>query len=130
MRNKESELEKQFLEEWIALHPEARPLREFPFHPKRKYRFDFAWPTRKIAVEVQGMGPGHCSLAGMTQDHEKHLQAMLLGWRVVYLTTSHLKSKKKFHVIVKALESFLQLSSPPPRPAYTPINRVKTNKTS
>ena len=25
---------------------------EFKFHPDRKWRFDFAWPEQKIAIEV------------------------------------------------------------------------------
>ena len=30
------------------------PATELLFHPKRKWRFDYAWPTRMIAIEVHG----------------------------------------------------------------------------
>ncbi|BBU05363.1 hypothetical protein [Aeromonas veronii] len=30
------------------------PATELLFHPKRKWRFDYAWPTRMIALEVHG----------------------------------------------------------------------------
>lgn len=29
-------------------------VREFRFHPKRMWRFDFAWPAQKVALEFQG----------------------------------------------------------------------------
>lgn len=44
-------------EEAFALHCHAEGLhteREYVFHPKRKWRFDFAWPHIKLAVEVEG----------------------------------------------------------------------------
>jgi hypothetical protein len=53
---------------------------------------------RKIAVEVQGQGPGHCSLRGMTADYDKQLAALLLGWRIIYLTNIHLSPQRIEHV--------------------------------
>ena len=55
------------------------------FHPQRQWRFDFAFVTHKIAIEVQGYGPGHTSLPGMSNDHEKHNEALLHGWLIIYL---------------------------------------------
>lgn len=34
------------------------PEREFRFHPERRWRFDFAWPDVKVAVEIDGGGYG------------------------------------------------------------------------
>ena len=34
------------------------PQREYRFHPERKWRFDFAWPERRFAVEIEGITPG------------------------------------------------------------------------
>ena len=44
-------------EEAFALHCRAEklePVREYIFHPKRKWRFDFYFPERKLAVEIEG----------------------------------------------------------------------------
>ena len=30
------------------------PATELLFHPKRKWRFDFAWPMKMVALEVEG----------------------------------------------------------------------------
>lgn len=56
---------------------------EYRFHPSRKWRFDLAWPEKKIAIECDGMvwqagGGRHNSDA----DREKINNAVLLGWRV------------------------------------------------
>lgn len=55
------------------------------FHPQRQWRFDFAFVTHRVAIEVQGYGPGHTSLSGMSNDHEKHNEALLHGWLIIYL---------------------------------------------
>lgn len=62
--------------------------REFVFHEERKWRFDFAFPSVKLAVEVDGSG--HQRFARATQDYEKGNEAVLLGWRVL-----HFRSRDK-----------------------------------
>lgn len=62
------------------------PVREWRFHPTRRWRFDLAWPDLLLAVEVQGgiyRGGGHTSVAGLKRDIEKANAATLLGWRVL-----------------------------------------------
>ena len=50
----------------------------------RKWRFDFAWPEKKIAVEVHGkVFGGRHTRHTATGDWEKMNQAVLLGWRVI-----------------------------------------------
>lgn len=59
--------------------------REFQFHPSRKWRFDFADPARKIAVEIDGgvfVRGRHSRGAGYRSDCEKLNAAAALGWRV------------------------------------------------
>ena len=71
---------------------------EFAFHPTRKWRFDFAWPERKVAVEVEGVvfgkrGQGrHQTAIGLSADCEKYNEALLLGWRVLRVTQVHIES--------------------------------------
>ena len=57
---------------------------EYRFHPTRKWRFDFAWPDWKIAVECDGMawqagGGRHNTDA----DREKINTATSMGWSVL-----------------------------------------------
>ena len=71
---------------WLRQNPEIpEPTPEYVFAPPRKWRFDFAWPEHKFAVEVEGLiyGPGrHQSIEGFAKDGEKYEAAMLLGWTV------------------------------------------------
>ena len=72
----------------FALHCRAdglTPEREYVFHPTRKWRFDFAWPDIKLAVEVEGRGR-HQSFGGFEADCEKYNAAAILGWRVLRYT--------------------------------------------
>ena len=48
----DSALEAKF-EAWILpLLPAAQ--KQYKFHPTRRWRFDYAWPEAKLAVEVDG----------------------------------------------------------------------------
>ena len=63
----------------------------------RKWRFDYAWPDEKIAIERdggiwkggkgggRGQG-GHSGGKGQLRDMEKQNAAMILGWRVLRFT--------------------------------------------
>lgn len=64
------------------------------FHPSRRWRFDFAWPSLKIAVEIQGFGEGHNSYEGMASDYEKHNAAVQRGWKIFYLMGYQLEKKE------------------------------------
>ena len=60
-------------------------VKEFKFHPVRKWRFDYAVPEHKIALEVEGgvwTGGRHTSPKGFLGDIEKYNTATLMGWRV------------------------------------------------
>lgn len=62
---------------------------EYKFHPKRKWRFDSAWPEKMIAVEFEGgiwTNGRHTRGKGYENDCEKYNNALLLGWRVFRLT--------------------------------------------
>jgi len=83
--------------------------RQFRFHPTRRWRFDFAWPARKVAVEVEGgvsyakvFSPKgapiighHIHPAGYENDCEKYNEATLLGWRLIRVTPKMVGSMRK-----------------------------------
>ena len=63
---------------------------EYKFHPTRQWRFDFAFPEHKIAVEVEGgtwTNGAHSRGKHFEGDCEKYNEAVLLGWRVLRFTT-------------------------------------------
>ena len=82
-----SRLESKFALLWRALN--GPPLQaEFRFHPSRKWRFDFAHPESRTAIEIEGgvwSGGRHTRGAGYVADCEKYNAATLAGWRVFRL---------------------------------------------
>ncbi len=67
--------------------------REWLFAPGRRYRFDFAWPERMVAVEVDGgqwkAGGGRHNTDG---DRDKMNLAVILGWRVMHFSAQRLEA--------------------------------------
>ena len=56
---------------------------------KRRFRFDFAIPELKIAIEYDGLNSkksGHTTLVGFTSDTEKINLAISMGWKVLRFT--------------------------------------------
>lgn len=78
-----------FLRAWQLLGLEGSDMEEeYRFHPTRKHRFDFAFPSQKLAVEIDGRGRRghegrHHSFTGASKDAEKLNAAAKLGWRVM-----------------------------------------------
>ena len=59
------------------------------------WRFDFAWPEQRVAVEVEGgtfSGGRHTRPLGFRKDCEKLNEATCRGWRVLRVTTEMVKS--------------------------------------
>ena len=71
------------------------PTTELLFHPKRKWRFDYAWEEQKLALEVHGgihSGGRHTRGRGFVEDRAKMNEATLLAWTVLEVTPEHIKS--------------------------------------
>jgi len=92
-----SELEAGFLRLWRMDPTRPEPVREYAFaKPDRDFRFDFAWPSHKVAVEVQGglwKGHGHQRGVAYTAGCEKSNLATTNGWAVFYYTTIDMKER-------------------------------------
>jgi very-short-patch-repair endonuclease len=89
----ESELEAIFAYQLRCQPTIPKPVREHVFHPTRKWRFDFAWPARLIAVEIEGaihVEGRHTRGVTFQDDCEKYSEAALLGWLVLRATDAHL----------------------------------------
>lgn len=98
-------------EEALALHFRAcglEPQREYVFAPPRKFRFDFAFPEKMIAAEVDGgtwMRGRHQTGNGFERDCEKLNLAASLGWRVFRYTTMMVMRGEAVVEVGKALDN-------------------------
>lgn len=91
---------------YCRAHGWPMPVREFRFHPVRKWRFDYAWPDYRVALEQEGgvfRGGRHTSGGGFVKDMEKYNTATALGWRIIRGTPSHVRSR----AVVKFLAPLL-----------------------
>lgn len=69
--------------------------REYRFAHPRRWRFDFAWPDQKLAVEVEGLTPEggrHQRIGGFQKDLEKYEAAVMRGWIVYRCSHKMIKS--------------------------------------
>jgi very-short-patch-repair endonuclease len=86
-----SEAEEAFARAWGERLPAF--VREHRFHPVRKFRFDFAWPPARVALECEGLGR-HQRVRGYRQDCEKYSMAASLGWRVLRVMSCDMAKAK------------------------------------
>ncbi len=83
------------------------PEREYKFHAARRWRFDFSWPARKVAVEVEGgtwTRGRHTRPEGFEGDCEKYNSAALAGWFVYRFTAEMIASGAALTTIECALK--------------------------
>jgi len=80
---------------------------EYRFHPVRRFRFDLAYPSTKLAIEIEGgifTGGRHTRGAGYRRDMGKYNLATLMGWRVLRYTPQDVKDGIAVRQIIEALE--------------------------
>lgn len=113
-KQKREVLEDQFAYCWsIATDGDAKlkPQRQFQFHEKRKFRFDFAWPAVKLAVEINGgqwINGGHNRGGGMNNDCDKKRLAIEADWRVMEFTGDDI-SKRPCQCVEQVLNALKKL---------------------
>jgi len=110
-----SVLEERFAQEIRAMKLPA-PEREFAFHDTRRWRFDFAWPQFRLAVEIEGgvWNQGrHTRPHGFIADTEKYNTAHLLGWTVLRFTGPDIRSGRA----IDLTQSMLARAADVERPA-------------
>lgn len=82
------------------------PIQEFRFAPPRRWRFDFAWPDRMVALEVEGgtwISGAHTRGGHFESDAEKYNEAALAGWRVLRVTTGMVDDGRALGFVQRAL---------------------------
>jgi hypothetical protein len=73
---------------------------------KAWYRFDFAWPDLKIALEVEGgtwQTSRHTTGSGFEKDCEKYNEAACAGWTVLRVTGSMVHDGRALEYVRRAL---------------------------
>ena len=111
---KQSDLEATMLLH-IRVNELPAPETEYKFHPKRKWRFDLAWPGHMLAVEVEGgvwRGGRHTTGKGFTADCEKLNEAIILGWRVLRVTGDQIDDGSAIDWLRRALGRQGALAAP------------------
>lgn len=98
------------LEELLALQLRANkipaPKREWRFHKTRMWRFDFAWPDLRIAVECEGgtFSQGrHTRGTGYRDNCTKYNAAALEGWMVLRYDMAQIKAGEALQDIINAI---------------------------
>lgn len=81
-------------------------VKEYKFHPVRKWRFDYAIPSALVALEVEGgvwTGGRHINPKGFLNDMEKYNTATLMGWSVYRTTPDDLYTGKTIKLLKTAI---------------------------
>lgn len=96
-------------------------VKEHYFCKGRMWRFDYAIPSHKIAIEVEGgvfkertyrnkkgvlittIGGRHNSGEGFLKDMEKYNKAAVLGWKVIRVVPTSLNSNDTLNIIKEAV---------------------------
>jgi len=96
----------------------AGAVTEFRFHKRRRWRFDYAWPRWRIALEVEGgiygrgkqcpacgrrAVAGHTSIERLKTDMEKYNAAVIGGWRILRVTPQQLADGTADRLVRKAI---------------------------
>lgn len=82
------------------------PEREYRFAPPRRYRADFAYPERKLLIEVEGgvwTRGRHTRGKGFQDDCFKYNLAVEKGFRVLRFTGDMIKDGSAINTIEKVL---------------------------
>lgn len=85
-----------------AVHSEHR------FDPSRRWRFDFAIPAHKVAIEVEGgvfTNGRHTRGKGFIGDMEKYNRAVELGWFLIRITPKQKYDEKTIEQIRSVLRN-------------------------
>ena len=84
-------------------------VKEYRFHEKRKWRFDWALPAIKVCVEYEGLNfrgggaSGHQTIKGVAAGNEKYSEASIAGWCLVLVNAISVDSGLAHDLIKRAV---------------------------
>ena len=100
------------------------PEREVQFVPDRRWRFDLAWPERRIAFECEGgtwmqtatgRSKGHAHPKRFAEDCIKYSAAAIYGWMVIRATPDQMRSGDAMELLRMAFDA---------RDGYTTLHQL------
>lgn len=83
------------------------PVAEYRFASPRRWRFDYAWPEWKLALEVEGgtwIEGRHVRPLEFEKDCIKYNEAALRGWRVLRFPTKMIEDGRFMGQLKRAFE--------------------------
>ena len=90
-------------------------VREYRFHPSRMWRFDYAIPPLRIAIEIDGgiwINGRHNRASGYLGDMEKFNAAATLGWVVLKFTPQEQYTRKALDLITATVANAISNQKP------------------
>ena len=91
-------------------------MREYRFSPPRRWRFDYAYLPRKLAVEIDGSSAGgaggHAYTSAREREYEKLNEAALRGWTVLHGTTEQAENGWLLEWVVRFLKQPREVTVP------------------
>jgi len=90
----------------LLLNLEVMP--EYKFHPNRQWRIDYAIPSLKVAIEVEGgiwSNGRHTRGSGFIRDMEKYNALSLSGWTLIRVTPKSLFDLKTIENVQKCIKN-------------------------
>lgn len=91
LRKLEAATKQGMFKAWCRENGLPEPVPEYRFHGDRKWRFDYAFPVQRVAIEVHGgvYRQGHHTRGkGFLDDREKMAEAQVAGWKVFEVAPS------------------------------------------
>jgi len=94
------------------------PVREYKFHPTRRWRLDFFWRCpfnyHDLALEVEGgtfmARSRHTSKTGFEKDVEKYNEALMHNIMVLRATTTHVKDGRAIEWVKGIMDTWKAVS--------------------
>ena len=92
---------------WAQLKRYPGWVQEYRFAPPRRWRFDFAYPATRLAVEIDGGSgfQGHGQVWNRAADYEKNNEAICRGWRVIRGTTEQAENGQLLEFVKRCLHN-------------------------
>ena len=92
---------------WFEATGLPRPVAEYRFSPPRRWRLDFAWPSLRIALEVEGgvwTRGRHVRGQGFMRDVEKYNELAARGWLLLRAVPDSLHTETTAEFVRRAVE--------------------------